>query len=36
LVDLDIDPRVAKLAPLIIIVPINYFILNLIVFKKKS
>lgn len=36
LVDLDIDPRVAKLAPLIVIVPINYFILNLIVFRKKS
>jgi putative flippase GtrA len=36
LVDLGIDPRVAKLAPLIVIVPINYFILNLIVFRKKS
>jgi putative flippase GtrA len=30
------DPRVAKLAPLILIVPINYFVLNYLVFKKKS
>ena len=29
------DPRVAKLAPLILIVPINYFVLNYLVFKKK-
>ena len=30
------DPRVAKLAPLILIVPVNYFVLNYLVFKKKS
>ena len=30
------DPRVAKLAPLILIVPVNYFVLNHLVFKKKS
>ena len=36
LVELDIDPKVAKLAPLILIVPINYFVLNFIVFKRKS
>jgi putative flippase GtrA len=35
LVALNIDPRIAKLAPLIFIVPINYFVLNMIVFKKK-
>ena len=35
LVELDIDPKVAKLAPLVLIVPINYFVLNFIVFKKN-
>ena len=30
------DPRVAKLAPLILIVPVNYFVLNHLLFKKKS
>jgi putative flippase GtrA len=35
LVVLDIDPKIAKLVPLIVIVPVNYFILNHIVFKKK-
>jgi hypothetical protein len=35
LVELDIDPKVAKLVPLFLIVPINYFVLNFIVFKKK-
>ena len=35
LVVLNIDPKIAKLAPLIVIVPINYFVLNYIVFKKK-
>ena len=35
LVVLDIDPKIAKLVPLIIIVPVNYFVLNYIVFKKK-
>ena len=35
LVVLEIDPRIAKLAPLIVIVPVNYFVLNYLVFKKK-
>ena len=35
LVVLDIDPKVAKLVPLVFIVPINYFVLNFIVFKRK-
>ena len=35
LVVAGIDPKVAKLAPLIFIVPVNYFVLNKIVFKKK-
>jgi len=35
LVLLDIDPKVAKLVPLLLIVPINYFVLNFIVFKKN-
>jgi len=36
LVVLEIDPKVAKLAPLVLIVPVNYFVLNFIVFKRKS
>ena len=35
LIVLDIDPRIAKLVPILIIAPINYFVLNKIVFKKK-
>ena len=35
LVDFGIDPKFAKLAPLVLIVPINYFVLNKIVFKQK-
>ena len=35
LVSVSIDPRIAKLAPLVFIVPINYFVLNKLVFKKK-
>jgi putative flippase GtrA len=35
LVVLEIDPKIAKLVPLIVIVPINYFVLNYLVFKKK-
>ena len=31
----NIDPRIAKLAPLAFIVPINYFVLNKLVFKNK-
>jgi putative flippase GtrA len=36
LVELDIDPKIAKLVPLVLIVPINYFVLNFIVFKSKT
>jgi putative flippase GtrA len=36
LVILNIDPKIAKIAPLILIVPINYFVLNKLVFRKKS
>jgi len=36
LVMLDIDPKIAKIAPLIVIVPINYFVLNKLVFRKKT
>ena len=35
LILLDIDPKIAKLIPLLFIAPINYFVLNKIVFKKK-
>ncbi len=35
LIVLEIDPRIAKLLPILIIAPINYFVLNHIVFKKK-
>ena len=35
LVELGVDPRFAKIAPLVFIVPINYFVLNKIVFKRK-
>ncbi len=33
---LGVDPRVAKLVPLVFIVPVNYFVLNKIVFRKKA
>ena len=36
LVVLGIDPKIAKLVPLIVIAPVNYFVLNYLVFKKKS
>jgi len=36
LVVFGIDPKFAKLAPLVLIVPINYFVLNKIVFKQKT
>ena len=35
LIDLNTDPKIAKLAPLVLIIPINYFVLNKLVFKKK-
>jgi putative flippase GtrA len=36
LVVFGFDPRLAKLFPLILIVPVNYFVLNHLVFKKLS
>ncbi len=36
LVVLNVDPKIAKLVPFLLIVPINYFVLNYIVFKKKA
>ena len=30
------DPKIAKLVPLVLIIPVNYFVLNYLVFKKKS
>jgi putative flippase GtrA len=36
LILLNIDPKIAKLAPLIFIVPVNYFVLKKLVFRKKS
>jgi len=36
LIVLEIDPKIAKLLPILVIAPINYFVLNLIVFKNKS
>lgn len=35
LITLNVDARIAKLAPLLVIVPVNYFVLNHLVFKKK-
>ena len=36
LVVLDVDPKIAKLVPLVVIVPVNYFVLNFVVFKRKN
>jgi putative flippase GtrA len=36
LIVLSIDPKIAKLVPILLIAPINYFVLNKIVFKKKT
>ena len=36
LVVLDFDPKIAKLLPLFVIVPVNYFVLNYLVFKKGN
>jgi len=36
LVDAGVDPRIAKLVPLILIVPVNYFVLNHLVFKRRA
>jgi putative flippase GtrA len=35
LIVLEIDPKIAKLLPILVIAPINYFVLNHVVFKKK-
>ena len=34
LLELDVDPRISKLVPLTLVIPINFFILKLYVFKK--
>ena len=36
LIFLEIDPKIAKLLPVLVIAPINYFVLNHIVFKNKN
>ena len=36
LIVLNLDPKIAKLIPILIIGPINYFVLNHLVFKKKN
>ena len=36
LIVIGFDPRIAKLIPILVIAPINYFVLNLLVFKKKN
>ena len=36
LIVIDFDPRIAKLIPILVIAPINYFVLNHLVFKKKG
>lgn len=36
LIVLNVDAKIAKLAPLLVIVPVNYFVLNYLVFKRKT
>jgi putative flippase GtrA len=36
LIMIEVDPKIAKLIPILIIAPINYFVLNQLVFKKKN
>jgi putative flippase GtrA len=36
LIEIDVDPKIAKMIPILVIAPINYFVLNHLVFKKKS
>jgi len=36
LIVLSVDPKLAKLVPILLIAPINYFVLNKIVFSKKN
>jgi len=35
LIVFNIDPKIAKLVSILLIAPINYFVLNKIIFKKK-
>ena len=35
LLESGLDPKIAKLVPLVLIVPVNYFMLNHLVFKRK-
>ena len=35
LIVIEFDPKIAKLIPILVIAPINYFVLNHLVFKKK-
>ena len=36
LLESGFDPRIAKIVPLVLIVPVNFFVLKYLVFKKKS
>ena len=36
LIAIDLDPKIAKLIPILVIAPINYFVLNHLVFKKNN
>ena len=36
LIVIDFDPKIAKLIPILVIAPMNYFVLNHLVFKSKS
>jgi putative flippase GtrA len=36
LIVLSVDPKIAKLVPILLIAPINYFVLNKMIFKKKT
>ena len=36
LIVIDVDPKIAKLIPILVIAPVNYFVLNHLVFKKKN
>jgi putative flippase GtrA len=36
LITIEVDPKIAKLIPILIIGPVNYFVLNHLVFKKRT
>jgi putative flippase GtrA len=36
LIVIEVDPKIAKLIPILVVAPINYFVLNHLVFKKKD